>query len=149
MSMTASPGLGQFPPDAADRGARALALRILSQHPNVGRVCRDTVTGVHRRSRLTVTVFIRYQIDPFKPTPLRICEALADVIPQNGGDLLGYWMRMKAPQHRLRADFVRQPRRLRGVSDAPQGGPRGPANFRFAQEERFILGEERTFLRPV
>jgi hypothetical protein len=25
----------------------------------------------------------------------------------------------------------------------------GAANFRFAQEQRFILAEERTFLRPV
>jgi hypothetical protein len=27
--------------------------------------------------------------------------------------------------------------------------PAGAANFRMAQEERFILTEERTFLRPV
>lgn len=27
--------------------------------------------------------------------------------------------------------------------------PEGAANFKFAQERRFILSEERTFLRPV
>jgi hypothetical protein len=27
--------------------------------------------------------------------------------------------------------------------------PEGAANFRFAEEARFILSEERTFLRPV
>ncbi len=27
--------------------------------------------------------------------------------------------------------------------------PQGAANFRFAEDERFILSEERTFLRPV
>ena len=27
--------------------------------------------------------------------------------------------------------------------------PAGAANFRFAEEQRFVLSEERTFLRPV
>jgi hypothetical protein len=42
---------------------------------------------------MTITVFIRYQIDPFKRT---LFEAYAKrwltIIPKCGGDLQGYWM---------------------------------------------------------
>lgn len=42
---------------------------------------------------MTVTVFIRYQIDPFKKAQF---EAYArnwlSIIPACGGNLIGYWM---------------------------------------------------------
>ena len=100
---------------------------------------------------MTVTVFIRYQLDPFKRDAF---EAYArrwiEIIPRCGGDLVGYWMphegtnniayalisfaslaAYEAYRARLRADDT------------------GMANFQFAEQERFILAEERTFLRRV
>jgi hypothetical protein len=100
---------------------------------------------------MTITVFIRYQIDPFKRDAF---EAYARnwlrIIPACGGNVLGYWMphegtnnvafglisfdslaAYEAYRARLRAD------------------PEGAANFRMAEEERLILAEERAFLRQV
>lgn len=100
---------------------------------------------------MTVTCCIRYEIDPFQREAF---EAYArnwlTIIPACGGDLLGYFLphegtndvalalisfeslgAYEAYRARLRAD------------------PAGAANFSHAQEHRFILREERTFLTPV
>ena len=100
---------------------------------------------------MAVTCCIRYVLDPYKRDAF---EAYAKnwltIIPACGGDLLGYFMphegtdnialalisfdslaAYEAYRARLRADLA------------------GAANFRMAHAERFILSEERTFLRPV
>ena len=42
---------------------------------------------------MTVTVFIRYQIDPFKRAQFEeYAKRWLTIIPKAGGDLLGYWM---------------------------------------------------------
>jgi len=100
---------------------------------------------------VTLTVFIRYQIDPFKRDAF---EAYArrwlEIIPKYGGDLVGYWMPHEGTNniaHALisfssLADYEAYRTRLRADDE-------GQANFRFAEEQRCILGEERTFLRQV
>jgi hypothetical protein len=100
---------------------------------------------------MAITVFIRYQIDPFKRDAF---EAYARrwmlIIPRCGGDLIGYWMPHEGTNniaHALisfesLADYEAYRTRLRADPD-------GMANFEYAEEERLILGEERTFLRPV
>jgi NIPSNAP len=41
-----------------------------------------------------VTVFIRYQIDPFKRAMFEpYAKRWLTIIPRCGGDLIGYWMR--------------------------------------------------------
>ena len=100
---------------------------------------------------MTITVFIRYQLDPFKRDAFEAyAKRWLDIIPACGGDLVGYWMphegtnniayglisfdslaAYEAYRARLRADGA------------------GMANFRFAEEQKFILSEERTFLRRV
>ena len=100
---------------------------------------------------VTVTVFIRYQLDPFKRAEF---EAYArqwlSIIPACGGDLIGYFMPHEGTNNiafglisfASLADYETYRARLR--SD-----PAGKANFAFAEEQRFILAEERTFLRKV
>jgi hypothetical protein len=100
---------------------------------------------------VTLTVFIRYQIDPFKRDAF---EAYArrwlEIIPKCGGDLVGYWLPHEGTNNIAYglisfpslADYEAYRARLRGDSE-------GQANFRFAEEQRCILAEERTFLRPV
>ncbi|MBN8941046.1 MAG: NIPSNAP family protein [Rhizobiales bacterium] len=100
---------------------------------------------------MTITVFIRYQIDPFKRDAF---EAYArnwlTIIPKCGGNLLGYWMPHEGTNNiafglisfESLAAYEAYRARLRADDD-------GRANFRMAEEERFILSEERTFLRMV
>jgi hypothetical protein len=100
---------------------------------------------------VTLTVFIRYQIDPFKRAAF---EAYArrwlEFIPKCGGDPVGYWMPHEGTNNIAYglvsfpslADYEAYRTRLRGDSEAQ-------ANFRFAEEQCLILAEERTFLRQV
>jgi hypothetical protein len=100
---------------------------------------------------MTVTVAIRYVLDPFKRDQF---EAYArnwyTIIPACGGDLVGYFMPHEGTNniaHALisfesLAAYEAYRARLRA-------DPAGKANFEFAERERFILSEERTWLRPV
>ena len=100
---------------------------------------------------MAVTVFIRYQIDPFKRTHFEeYSKRWLSIIPRMGGDLLGYWMPHEGTNNiafalisfENLAAYENNRARLR--SDAE-----GVANFDFAEENKFILAEERTFLRKV
>jgi hypothetical protein len=100
---------------------------------------------------MTVTVFIRYQIDPFKRAEF---EAYArrwmTIIPKCGGTLLGYWMPHEGTNNiafgliSLDSLAAYEAYRARLRDDAE-----GKDNFRFAEAERFILAEERSFLRQL
>jgi hypothetical protein len=100
---------------------------------------------------MAITVFIRYQIDPFKREAF---EAYArewlTIIPKCGGDLLGYWMPHEGTNNIAYAlisfDSLAAYEAYRARLRAD---PAGAANFRMAEEGSFILAEERTFLRPV
>ena len=100
---------------------------------------------------MTVTVFIRYQLDPFKRTMFEeYSKNWLTIIPKCGGDLVGYWMPHEGTNniaHALisfesLAAYEAYRSRLRADAD-------GAANFAFAEKERFILAEERTFLRKI
>ena len=100
---------------------------------------------------MTITVFIRYQLDPFQ------CDAFEDyarrwltIIPQCGGNLLGYWMPHEGTNNIAFALITFE---SLAAYEAYRAGLRndreGMANFNFAEENKFILAEERTFLRKV
>ena len=100
---------------------------------------------------MTIACLIRYQIDPYQREAFKAyAHNWGRIIPRCGGNLLGYFLphegtndiawgliafdslaAYEAYRTRLRAD------------------PAGRANFATAQRERFILSEERTFLRRV
>jgi len=100
---------------------------------------------------MAITVFIRYQIDPFQRDAF---EAYArrwrTIIPKCGGDLVGYWLPHEGTNNiayglisfASLAAYEAYRARLRADAE-------GMANFTSAQEQRFILAEERTFLQPV
>ena len=100
---------------------------------------------------MAITVFIRYQLDPFKRDAF---EAYArewiSIIPKCGGDLVGYWTPHEGTNNIAFALITfdslaaYEAYRARIRADAA-----GAAAFRMAEEGRFILAEERTFLRPV
>jgi hypothetical protein len=100
---------------------------------------------------MTVTVFIRYQIDPFQRTAFEdYARKWLAIIPACGGDLIGYFMPHEGTNNiafalisfASLADYESYRARLRGDAE-------GQANFAFAEQHRFILAEERTFLRKV
>ena len=100
---------------------------------------------------MAVTCCIRYVLDPYKRDAFEeYARRWKAIIPSCGGDLLGYFMPHEGTDNIAialvsfdsLAAYEAYRARLRGDAE-------GMANFAFAQQERFILSEERTFLRPV
>ena len=100
---------------------------------------------------MTVTVHIRYEIDPFQRDAFeQYARAWLTIIPRCGGDLLGYFMPHEGTNNvawaliscSSLAAYETYRAQLRVDKESV-------ANFAFAQRERFIVSEERTFLRRV
>jgi hypothetical protein len=100
---------------------------------------------------MTVTCCIRYVIDPFQKDAF---EAYArnwlTIIPACGGWRPGYFLPHEGTNNVALAlisfDSLAAYEAYRAHIKADAAGA---ANFRMAQERRFILSEERTFLIPV
>jgi hypothetical protein len=100
---------------------------------------------------MSIVCCIRYVIDPFQAAAF---EAYArkwlTIIPACGGECLGYFMPHEGTNNIARAlirfDSLASYEAYRTRIRADEAGA---ANFRDAQEQRFILSEERTFLREV
>ena len=97
---------------------------------------------------MTVTCFIRYQLDPFPRDAFReYAQNWGKIIPRCGGNLVGYFLPHEGTNDvawglisfESLAAYEAYRVRLRADAD-------GRENFAYAQEKRFILREERTFL---
>jgi NIPSNAP len=100
---------------------------------------------------MAIVCCIRYVLDPFKRDAFETyARRWHTIIPKCGGDLIGYFLPHEGANNIALAligfDSLAgyEAYRVRLKAD-----PDGSANFLFAEEERFILSEERTFLRPV
>ena len=100
---------------------------------------------------MTITCFIRYEIDPFQRDAFKkYSENWSTIIPKCGGHLLGYFLPHEGTNNVAwgliafdsLASYERYRTRLK--SD-----PEGRANFELAQARKFILKEERTFVEVV
>ena len=100
---------------------------------------------------MTITVFIRYELDPFKRDAFETyARRWLDIIPKCGGHVVGYWMPHEGTNNTAfglisfdsLADYEAYRARLKADGA-------GAENFEMAERERFILAEERTFLRQV
>lgn len=100
---------------------------------------------------MTLTCFIRYQLDPFQREAFReYAETWGRIIPRCGGDLVGYFLPHEGTNDiawglisfASLAAYESYRARLRSDVESQ-------ANFAFARERRFILREERTFLEGV
>jgi hypothetical protein len=99
---------------------------------------------------VAVTVFIRYQIDPFKRAMFeQYARAWLSIIPKAGGDLIGYWMPHEGTNNIAFALVLESLAAYENYRARLRSDDEGMANFGFAEENRFILAEERTFLRQV
>lgn len=100
---------------------------------------------------MTITCFIRYQIDPFQREAFRAyAETWARVIPRCGGNLIGYFLPHEGTNDvawgLIGFESLAAYERYRA---ALRADPDGRANFARAQSERFILREERSWLEDV
>ena len=100
---------------------------------------------------MTITCFIRYQIDPFQREAFReYAVRWGRIIPRCGGNLVGYFLPHEGTNDvawgLIAFDSLAAYEAYRAKLKAD---PEGRANFAFAQERRFILREERTFLETV
>jgi hypothetical protein len=100
---------------------------------------------------MTITVFIRYQLDSCKRDGFEsYARNWLKIIPKCGGEVVGYWMPHEGTDNiaygliSFASLAAYEAYRARLKSDSA-----GVANFALAQTERFILSEERTFLRQV
>ncbi|HXC56804.1 MAG TPA: NIPSNAP family protein [Rhizomicrobium sp.] len=100
---------------------------------------------------MTVTCCIRYTLDPYQREAFEAyARAWHAIIPACGGDLVGYWLPHEGTDNIALAlisfDSLASYERYRARLKAD---PAALANFRAAQTARFILSEERSFLRQV
>lgn len=96
---------------------------------------------------MTVTCFIRYEIDPFQREAFAAyAEAWGRIIPRCGGHLVGYFLPHEGTNNVAwgliafdsLASYEAYRRRLKADPEARK-------NFDMAQAKRLILREERTF----
>ena len=100
---------------------------------------------------MTITCCIRYVIDPFQRDAFETyAQAWLTIIPELGGDLLGYFLPSEGTNNIAMAMITFE---CLAAYEAYRGRLRSDAasraNLAFAQEKRFILEETRTFLQPV
>jgi len=100
---------------------------------------------------MTITCFIRYEIDPFQLAAFReYAEGWGRIIPRCGGHLVGYFLPHEGTNNVAwgliacdsLAAYERYRARLRADDEARR-------NFAMAQERRLILSEERSFVEVV
>jgi len=100
---------------------------------------------------MTITCFIRYQIDPFQRDEFKkYAEVWGRVIPRCGGHLVGYFLPHEGTNDVAwgliafdsLAAYEAYRTRLKSDGEARE-------NFAMAQSKRIILREERSFVETV
>ena len=100
---------------------------------------------------MTLTCFIRYQIDPFQREAFKqYAQAWGRIIPRCGGNLIGYFLPHEGSNDiawgLIGFDSLAAYESYRAVL---KNDGEGRANFEWAQAQRFILREERSWLEDV
>lgn len=96
-----------------------------------------------------ITCFIRYEIDPTKRDAfVRYARNWGEAIPRCGADLIGYFAPHEGSStlaygvYSIESLAAYEQYRARLAED-----PLGRENYAFAQKERFLLKEDRVFLK--
>ena len=100
---------------------------------------------------MNITCIIRYQIDPFQREAFEAyAQAWGRIIPRCGGRLIGYFLPHEGSNDiawgLISFDSLAHYERYRATLKADA---EGRANFEWAQSQRFILREERSFVEGV
>ena len=96
-----------------------------------------------------ITCFIRYHIDPTKKDQfIHYARNWGEAFPRCGGDLIGYFAPHEGSAtlaygvYNVDSLAAYEAYRARLAAD-----PLGQENYAFAQREKFLLREDRTFLK--
>jgi NIPSNAP len=100
---------------------------------------------------MTITCFIRYEIDPYQREAFKeYAENWGRIIPRCGGHLVGYFLPYEGTNNvawgLIAFDSLASYEAYRKKLKAD---PEARSNFQAPQTKRFILREERTFLEVV
>jgi hypothetical protein len=127
-----------------------VTFRCRPKHP-ARQARQDALRSRTPEAAMTVTVFIRYRLDPYKRDAFEVyARRWLAIIPACGGEIVGYWLPHEGTNDiaygliSFASLAAYEAYRARLKAD-----PDGAANFAFAERERFVLAEERTFLRRV
>ncbi len=98
-----------------------------------------------------ITCFIRYEIDPFQRDAFKTyAENWGRIIPACGGHLLGYFLPHEGTNNVAWGLIAFESlAAYEGYRQRLKSDVHGRENFAFAQDKRFILREERSFVEVV
>lgn len=96
-----------------------------------------------------ITCFIRYQIDPYRAAAFdQYARNWGSAIPRCGADLVGYFAPHEGSSTTAYGVYhVENLAAYEAYRARLRDDPLGRENYAFAQRERFILNEDRLFLR--
>jgi hypothetical protein len=118
---------------------------------SIEQLAPSPITTLTRTKAMTLTCFIRYEIDPYQREAFKeYAENWGRIIPRCGGHLVGYFLPYEGTNNIAwgligfdsLASYEAYRKKLKGDPEARK-------NFEAAQAKRFILREERTFLEVV
>jgi len=139
-------------PLASRMGRREAVSLLAKMAAALGFSSRTVATGqTSGRKSMTISCFIRYQIDPFQREEFRkYAENWGRIIPRCGGHLVGYFVPHEGTNDiawgliAFESLAAYEAYRARLKTD-----PESRMNFAMAQSKHIILREERTFLEVV
>ncbi|WP_020593752.1 NIPSNAP family protein [Kiloniella laminariae] len=96
-----------------------------------------------------ITCFIRYEIDPYKKDQFDIyARNWGQAIPQCGADLIGYYSPHEGSATTAYGVYnIKDLAEYEAYRARLMAHPLGKENYEFAKGERFILKEDRLFLK--
>jgi hypothetical protein len=124
---------------------------LLAASASLLRVPGAAAAPENEERTMNVVCHIRYEIDPFKRDQFEeYARKWLTIIPAAGGALIGYFLPHEGTNYEAHAligfESLAAYEVYRGKL---RTDPASMANFNFAQREKFILREERRFLRQV
>ena len=95
-----------------------------------------------------ITCFIRYHIDPAKKEQfVQYAKNWGEAIPRCGADLIGYFAPHEGSSTLAYGVYtIESLAAYEAYRERLRGDPLGKENYEFAQTEKFLLREDRTFL---
>jgi hypothetical protein len=112
---------------------------------------RPLTTAHIRRKDMTVTCFIRYEIDPYQREAFKeYAENWGRIIPRCGGRLVGYFLPYEGTNNvawgLIAFDSLAS---YEAYRKKLKTDPEARKNFAMAEAKRMIVREERTFVEVV
>jgi hypothetical protein len=111
--------------------------------------CRRHPVPSTEEKTMPITCFIRYRIDPFKKEAFdEYARNWGQAIPRCGADLIGYFSPHEGSATTAYGIYnIESLAAYEAYRDRLRADPLGVRNYEFSQREKFILKEDRIFLK--